>query len=204
MGQILLFCLIHLSLYGCTTSRPKYPTDEQWNRTPIFKSDSKTLEVQGDFKNDVNKFLIAASKLKDNMTREDVRALGFDPELKNQPCDSIGWMETSQTITGNSVVNTRTIDEAVENRKQYSAVRCRARDIKIRTDRALTYLHHKDTYFKGVDLTLTIIFKKDSVIGVDLNKKPVKPHERQSAFFQILGEIIGTPQIQPDINKVIP
>ena len=123
---------------------------------------------------------------------------GFNPDLKDHPCDAIGWLETSQIILANSTVSNKSIDETVEYRKEYSAIRCRARDIKSRTDRSFTYINHKDTYHKGTDITLTIIFKKNKVVGVDLNKKLLKPHERQSPFSQIRGEVAETKK--PDLN----
>ena len=202
--KIIFFSVIILFTFSSCSSAPRYPTDKQWNRTPIFRTDSKTLEVQGDFNNETEKFLIAAARLEDGFTPEQVAKIGFNPELKDHPCDAIGWLETSQIILGNSMVTNKNIDEVVKNKKNYSAIRCRARDIRIRSDRAFTFIHHKDTYQRGTDLTLTIIFKKNKVIGIDLNKKPLKPHERQSAFFQILGEVISTPKIGLDPNKFLP
>ncbi len=179
---------------GCGTA-PRYPTDKEWGRTPILKSDHRTIEVQGEFKNDISKFLVAAAKIKDDMNREEVKKLGFNPDLQSQPCETIDWLETSQMVLGNAVINVSSIEKAVENRKKYTAIRCRARDIKVRTDRALSYVNHKDSYGKGLDITLTIIFKEEKVTGVDLNKKPVKSHDRQSAFLKVFGEIIGQPKI---------
>lgn len=203
--RFISFAIIALfaALQGCS-SVPRYPTDKQWGETPIFRTDSKTLDVQGNFNNNTEKFLIAAAKLKDGLTREEVANIGFNPELKDRPCDTIGWLETSQIILGNSTINNKNIDEAVERRKEYSAIKCQARDIKTRNDRSFTYLHHKDTYRKGTDLTLTIIFKENKVIGVDLNKKLLKSHERQSAFFQILGEVVGTAKYNLDPNRAVP
>lgn len=183
-----------LAVSGCR-SAPRYPTDKEWGRTPIMRSDHRTIEVQGDFKNDISKFLIAAAKIQDGMNKEEVRALGFNPELKGQPCETIDWLETSQIVLGNAVINVSSIERAIENRKQYTAIRCRAKDVKVRTDRALAYVNHKDSYGKGLDITLTVIFKESKVAGVDLNKKPIKSHDRQSAFLKVLGEVIGPPKI---------
>jgi hypothetical protein len=183
-----------LAASGCK-SAPRYPTDKEWGRTPIMKSDHRVIEVQGDFKNDISKFLIAAAKIQDGIKREEVKKIGFNPDLQSQPCETIDWLETSQIVLGNAVINVSSIERAIENRKQYTAIRCRAKDIKVRTDRALAYVNHKDSYGKGLDITLTIIFKDDKVAGVDLNKKPIKSHDRQSAFLKVLGEVIGTPKV---------
>lgn len=183
-----------LAISGCR-SAPRYPTDKEWSKTPVLKYDQRTIEVQGDFKNDISKFLAAAAKIRDAMNREEVKNLGFNPDLSSQPCETIDWLETSQIVLGNAVINVSSIEKAIENRKNYTAIRCRARDIRVRTDRALAYVNHRDSYGKGLDITLTVIFKDNKVAGVDLNKKPIKSHERQSAFLKVLGEIIGTPKV---------
>jgi len=188
---------------GCA-SIPRYPTNKEWARTPIFKSDVKTLNVQGDFKNKVSEFLLAAAKLKDGLMKEEIKELGFNPDLKNNPCEDIGWMEASELARGGTEINADSIETAMKNRKAYSAIRCLAKDVKIRTDRMFAYINHQDTFRKGTNLSLTIILKNNLVAGVDLNKKPIKSHERESAFMKILGNIINPPKIDVDLKKLIP
>jgi|SRR3989344_1959326 len=206
MKQIVACLVILVSFFGISGCRsiPKYPSDKAWTHTPLFQSDHKTLEVQGDFKNQTDEFLLAASKLKNDMAREEVKALGFNPDLKTQPCDEIGWLEASQTAIGNTQIKENTIEAVVENRKQYSAIRCRARDIKTRADRTFTYINHRDIYGKGIDITLMILFRNNKVVGVDINKRSIKPHERQSALLQILGDIINPPKINVAPKMTIP
>ncbi|GEM_PF-4749062 len=209
MRKSLLF-FASISLLTACASPPRYPTEKQWGRTPIFKRDQKIVEVQGNFGNDISQFLLAASKVTDGLTKNQVKELGFDPGLEKQPCESIGWLETSQMVLGSAQVKHASMEEAIRVRKPYSAIRCRAKDIKVRTDRTFTYVNHKDTYAKGRSISLTIIFKKDAesgldrVAGVDNNGKPIKNHERQSAFLQIMGEFIGVPRIDIDIRKYLP
>lgn len=200
----LAFPISIIALFSGCAFAPRYPTDKEWERTPILKSDNKTLEVQGDFKNKVSEFLLAASKLNDGLTKDKIKELGFNPDLKNNPCEEIGWMEASELARGGTEIRAIDIDAAIKERKAYSAIRCKAKDIKFRTDRALAYINHKDTFGKGLDISLTIIFKNSTVAGVNLNKKPIKSHERESAFLKILGDIINPPKIDIDAQKILP
>lgn len=197
-----------LPIAGACKSIPRCPSDKAWERTPIIQTGQKTIEVQGEFKNSTVKFLEAAANLKDGLTKEEVMKLGFSPELKNQPsCDSVGWLETSGMILGNVQLKETDMESVVKNKKLYSAIRCRAKDVRTRTDRMFTYINNRDTCGRGIDITLTIIFKnqddRDIVVGVDLNKRPVKSLERHSAFFQLLGDIINPPKLNIDPNAMI-
>lgn len=183
-------------------SMPKCPTEKQWGRTPIMKNDNKSVDVQGEFSNNPAKFLEAAKKIEEAMTKTEVMALGFTTESKEQrPCDVIGWIDASQIILGNSMITEPSIEKAMENKKKYSAIRCRAKDVRVRTDRQFAYINNFDICGKGSDNTLTIFFKKsdtdgeDRVVGVDMNKRPVKTQDRQSSFLRILGDIINPPKL---------
>ncbi len=199
--SIVLLSIIFIS--GCGTT-PHYPTDKQWARTPILKSDSKTLKVQGNFQSDLNRFLTATKALKENMTTEEVRNLGFDPDLKNDPCNAIGWLEASQLLLGNSVISSASIEETMQKRKKYTAIRCQATDAKTRGDRLFTYVNNKDTYSKIDDYVLVVIFSDNKVVAVDLSKRNEKSHDRQSSFLQVFGEFINTPKIDTGLEKLIP
>lgn len=182
-------------------SMPKCPTEKQWGRTPIMKNDQKSVDVQGEFANDPKKFLDAALKITEGMSKEKIMELGFTTESKEQhSCDVIGWIDSSQIILGNSMITETSIDKAMENKKKYSAIRCRAKDVRVRTDRQFAYINNLDICGKGTDITLTIFFKKsedgnDLVVGMDMNKRPVKTQDRQSSFLRILGDIINPPKL---------
>lgn len=196
-----------LLLSACSTiskSIPRCPTDKQWKRTPIIKKDQNSVDVQGEFSNDTNKFLKAAEKIKEKMNKTEVIALGFTPESKEQhSCDVIGWVDASQIILGNSLIAETSMEKAMENKKKYSAIRCRAKDIQSRADRQFAYFNNFDTCGKGVDITLTIFFKQsgkgtDEVVGIDMNKRPIKTQDRQSSFGRVLGDIINPPKLNID------
>lgn len=199
-----------LILTSCN-SLPRCPTDKQWEKTPFTKNDQKSVDVQGDFSNSPQKFLESASEIKDNMSKEEVMALGFTTDSKNQhSCDVIGWIDASQMILGNSMITETDIGTAMKNKEKYSAIRCRAKDIRVRTDRQFAYINNFDTCSAGIDITITIFFKKsggnnlEKVIGVDMNKRPVKSQDRQSSFLRILGNIINGPKINLDTSVKIP
>lgn len=185
-------------------SMPKCPTEKQWGRTPIMKNDQKSVDVQGEFSNNYMKFLESAKKIEEKMTKAEVMDLGFTTESKEQhSCDVIGWVDASQIILGNSLIAETSIEKAMENKKKYSAIRCRAKDVRVRTDRQFAYINNLDICGKGVDITLTVFFKQsekgiDEVVGVDMNKRPVKTQDRQSSFLRILGDIINPPKLNID------
>ena len=202
--RLLSSMTLTLLFSACSTaskSMPKCPTEKQWGRTPIMKNDQKSIDVQGEFSNDPKKFLTAAMQITEGMTKEKVMELGFTTESKDQhSCDVIGWIDSSQIILGNSMITETSIEKAMENKKKYSAIRCRAKDVRVRTDRQFAYINNLDVCGKGTDITLTIFFKKtgnedDLVVGVDMNKRPVKTQDRQSSFLRILGDIINPPKL---------
>lgn len=193
-----------MTFSACSTaskSMPKCPTEKQWGRTPIMKNDHKSVDVQGEFSNDPKKFQEAFLRLEEGMTKEKVMSLGFTTESKEQhSCDVIGWIDSSQLILGNSMVKESSMESAMGNKKKYSAIRCRAKDVRVRTDRQFAYINNLDVCGKGTDVILTIFFKRsndgqDLVVGIDTNKRPVKTQDRQSSFLRILGDIINPPKL---------
>lgn len=182
-------------------SIPKCPTEKQWGRTPIMKNDQKSVTVQGEFSNDPKKFQEAFLLLREGMTKEKVMTLGFTTESKEQhSCDVIGWIDASQLILGNSMTKENSMESAIKSKKKYSAIRCRAKDVRVRTDRQFAYINNLDVCGKGTDVILTIFFKKsdngqDLVVGIDTNKRPIKTQDRQSSFLRILGDIINPPKL---------
>lgn len=96
----------------------------------------------------------------------------------------------------------QSIEEVQKQKEQYSAIRCIAKDVKIRTDRfpILSYIHNKDTFRRGKTLELTLIFKKDILTAISLNKKSIRGHDRKSAFLLALTEIFETPKAKLDLD----
>lgn len=181
---------------------PKCPSDKQWERTPVMKKDVRSVDVQGEFSNNWKKFLEATGKISEGMTKAEVMNLGFTTESKEQhSCDVIGWIDASQLILGNSMVREVSMERSMENKKKYSAIRCRAKDVQVRTDRQFAYVNNLDTCGRGTDIVLTIFFKlsdkggEDLVVGVDMNKRPVKTQDRQSSLLRVFGDIINPPKV---------
>lgn len=84
-GLIVLTVFFVIAAAGCA-SAPRYPTEQEWQQNKLNKflyKDRKIFEIQGNF-DTIAQFLEAAAKLKEGYTRDQVRELGFDPELEKQ------------------------------------------------------------------------------------------------------------------------
>ncbi|MDE2001602.1 MAG: hypothetical protein KGI60_03520 [Patescibacteria group bacterium] len=201
-----MFFLSTAFFAACASSPLRCPTGKQWDRTPITKSDQVSVNVQGRFSNDPQKFLTAQTEIRSGMTRSDCAALGFDAELKDQPpCDSVGWTDASNLILQGTFFSVSDVDKALREKMAYSGIRCRAYKQQVRTDRQFGYFSNRDTCVRSTDVTLTIIFKKDKdgvdrVVAENVNKNPNQNSNRQHSFGQIIGDII----IPPTINIPAP
>ena len=195
---------------GCSSAPLRCPTDAQWGKRSVFKNDHKSIDIQGTFDNDPGKFLKAAAQLKDGLSKEETMRLGFTTDSATaHPCDDVGWIDASQLILGNSLITEPSIEQAMKSKQRYSAIRCHAKSLQIRTDRELSYINNFDTCGRGVDILLTIIFRKsdrgiDQVTGVDLNRTPIKSEDRQSSFLRVFGDMISPPKISLDQTLKIP
>ena len=186
--KILRWPILLISAVFFTGCAAKYPTAKEWNSyPPVWQQDKVEKSIQGNF-NDVKTFLLSAAKLKDGMTIDTVRRLGFNADLPQKSCEKVGWLEASNAILQNTNLAAASIHDAIREKRQYSGIRCKAVDTKSRKDRI--YFSNKDTFKNGVEINLTVVFKNDSLIAVNLNKNTIRESERQKAFGQILTDVM--------------
>lgn len=155
--------------------------------------------MQGDFKN-VDEFIEAAAKLKEGMSYEEVKNLGFSTngfKAENR-CDEIGWVEASEIVLQNThlMIDFATLEEIIQGKKEYSGVRCKCIDVKSRSDRLFAYFNNSDTYKIGHSIKLVLIFKNKILFGININNQPIKEHQRESAFGKVIGDIFSPPKIE--------
>jgi len=170
---------------GCAA---KYPTDKQWSKyPPIWQQDKDKYLLQGNFKN-IKAFLKIANKLKSGMDIDKVERLGFNTNISTGACDKIGWLESSNLVLQNINLTMLNIQDVVREKMQYEGIRCRAIDSKTRKDRI--YFNNQDTYKKGIEMMVVLIFKNKKLIGVSLNKNPIREHKREKAFGKVITDIL--------------
>jgi hypothetical protein len=192
--MILIFALF--ITFGCAS---RFPTKKEWSQTPVTQTEKKEFILQGDFKN-VDEFIEAAAKLKEGMSYEEVKNLGFSTngfKAENR-CDEIGWVEASEIVLQNThlMIDFATLEEIIQGKKEYSGVRCKCIDIKSRSDRLFSYFNNSDTYKIGHSIKLVLIFKNQILFGINVNNQPVKEHQRESAFGKVIGDIFSPPKIE--------
>lgn len=190
LGMIFIVFLIN----GCAS---RFPTEKEWTKVPIVQREKTESVLQGNFK-DINEFLQAADQLKEGLSLEEVKKLGFNNEDKNG-CDKIGWLEASDIILANTnlMIDFRNIESMTAEKKQYEGIKCKAADLRVRADRMFAYFNNHDTYRLGRDIKLVLIFKNKTLVGININIQPIKEYKRESAFGKIIGDIFSPPKIEP-------
>ena len=190
---VFLFFLIS----GCAAHFPK---EKEWKQTPISQTDKIEFILQGDFKN-IDEFIQAADQLKEGMSLEEVKKLGFSANGAKMKynCSKLGWVEASEIVLQNThlMIDFESLEEIIQGKKQYEGIECQAVDIKSRQDRYLTYFNNLDTYTIGRRIKLVLIFKKGVLFGININNIPIKEYNRESAFLKVFGDIFSSPRIEP-------
>ncbi|MEK7596348.1 MAG: hypothetical protein AAB564_02260 [Patescibacteria group bacterium] len=190
---LLLLIIFLIIIAGCAS---RFPTEKEWLKVPVAQKENIEFVLQGDFKA-INEFLRAADQLKEGMSLDEVKKLGFSTEAKNS-CDKIGWLETSDIILANThlAIDFQNIENMTAGKKQYEGIKCRAADSKIRTDRLFTYFNSRDTYRVGCDIKLVLIFKNKILVGININNQLIRQHESERAFGKVIGDIFSPPEIK--------
>lgn len=196
LNVVLLLLILLIIIAGCAS---RFPTEKEWSKVPVAQKEKAEFALQGDFKN-FDEFMKAVGEIKESMSFEEIRKLGFSTESKNS-CDKIGWLEASAIVLQNThlLVDFESLESVTTEKKQYEGIRCRCVDIKTRADRLFTYFNNHDVYKIGRNVELTLIFKNKVLFGMNINDQLIKKHERESAFGKSIGDIFSPPEIKPSL-----